>query len=77
MAINPDMFEPGFQGRMQELINICRATPLVYTHVVHWCIQTWYIYIPCCVLTYVYTGVYTYHAVQYAGIYTCHHVVHC
>jgi len=29
MAINPDMFEPGFQDRMQELIDICRSTPLV------------------------------------------------
>jgi len=29
MAINPDMFEPGFPDRMQELINTCRSTPLV------------------------------------------------
>jgi len=32
IAINPDVFEPGFPDRMQELINICRSTPVVRTY---------------------------------------------
>lgn len=29
IAINPDAFAPGFPDRMQDLMNICRSTPLV------------------------------------------------